>query len=158
MTLRLPLFVCALGVSLGAAAPVRAQGEVACQGPKSETSIDVVVEKVRSAKGLIAVTLYADDSHKFLVKHGSMYVERVPAAPVTRMCLYVPKPGVYAIAIYHDENANGKFDRGGIIGLPLEGYGFSNNPPTFFSLPSFNSVRVSIPHSGLTTTIRLKYP
>jgi uncharacterized protein (DUF2141 family) len=45
------------------------------------------------------------------------------------------KPGSYAVMIMHDENSNGKLDSN-IIGIPKEGYGFSNNPrvmrqPTF---------------------------
>jgi uncharacterized protein (DUF2141 family) len=139
--------------------PVAGHAEAECQGPRSETSIEVTVSGLRDARGQVAVTLYADDSSRFLVKHGSMYSGRVAAAaPVTKMCLYVPRPGVYALAVYHDANANGKFDRGGLIGLPLEAYGFSNNPPTFVSLPSFRSVRLDIARSGMTTNIKLKYP
>lgn len=140
-------------------APVAASAQTECQGPKSDTSIEVTVSGLRDAKGQVAVTLYADDSNRFLVKRGSMYSGRVAAvAPVTKMCLYVPKPGVYALAVYHDANGNGKFDRGGLIGLPLEAYGFSNNPPTFVSLPSFRSVRLNVARTGMTTSIKLKYP
>ena len=35
--------------------------------------------------------------------------------------------GRYAIAIYHDENLNGKMDVNE-LGIPIEGYGFSSNP------------------------------
>ena len=69
----------------------------------------------------------------------------------------MPSPGVYAVALYHDENANQKFDRTG-IGLPAEGYGFSNNPGTLAGLPSFRSVRLGVARSGLTTRITMKYP
>ena len=69
----------------------------------------------------------------------------------------MPQPGVYALAIYHDENASRNFDRTG-IGLPAEGYGFSNNPATLAGLPSFRSVRLNVPKAGLTTRIQMKYP
>lgn len=129
-----------------------------CTGPQSDTWIDVAVEGVANSNGLIAITLYADNPRKFLVKHGSLYVGRVPAhAGTTTGCIYVPAPGVYAIAIYHDENASQTFDRTG-IGLPAEGYGFTNNPSTLAGLPTFRSVRLAIPRSGLLTRIRIKYP
>lgn len=129
-----------------------------CTGKPSATWINVVLEGVRSSRGLAAVTLYADNSRKFLVKHGSLYVGRSPAqAGTTRTCIYLPAPGTYALAIYHDENANQSFDRTG-IGLPAEGYGFSNNPATLAGLPSFRSVRLSIPRTGMTTRIQMKYP
>lgn len=130
-----------------------------CAGPVSDTYINVVVDGVRNGNGLMAVTLYADEPRKFLVKKGSMYVGRVNAtAPETHMCLYVPKPGVYALAVYHDEDGSRTLKRSGVLGLPEEGYGFSNNPPTIASIPSFRSVRLNISKSGLATRIHLKYP
>ena len=144
-------------VALASAAPASAQP--GCTGPASNTTINVVVDGLRNANGLIAVTLYEDNSRKFLAKGGSLYVGRVDAtAPTTRMCLHVPKPGVYAIAVYHDENADRRIDRAGVLGIPTEGFGFTNNPPTIASLPSFRSVRINIPRSGLTTHVQLKYP
>lgn len=142
----------ASGVAAAQAAPA------GCTGPASNTWIDVVVDGFHSSDGLLAITLYADNSRKFLIKHGSLYVGRVAAqADVTTGCIFVPKPGVYAIAIYHDANANQKFDRTG-IGLPAEGFGFSNNPSTLAGLPTFKSVRLNIPRSGLVTRIHLRYP
>ena len=145
--------------ALALAAPAAARAaEADCTGEPSNTRLYVNVTGVREAKGLIAVTLYADDSKKFLAKHGSLYVGRVPAhAGTTRVCIFVPTTGIYALAVYHDADANRKINRTG-IGLPAEAYGFSNNPRTFFSLPSFRSVRLSVPRSGLETTVTLKYP
>ena len=95
---------------------------------------------------------------EILVKRGSLYVGRTDASTgVTRSCIFVPKPGVYALALYHDENRDGKFDRTG-VGLPAEGYGFSNNPATLAGLPTFKSVRLAVPKSGLTTRVTMKYP
>ena len=37
----------------------------------------------------------------------------------------------YAVAIYHDENSNKKFDT--FLSLPKEQYGFSNNAPVFLA-------------------------
>jgi len=139
-------------------APQGTQPPAGCTGPASGTWVRVVVEGVRNASGQVAITLYADDSSRFLVHHGALYVGRVKAvAGTTEGCIYVPRPGIYAIAVYHDANGNGKFDRNG-VGLPAEGYGFSNNASTLLGLPSFDSVRLNIARSGLTTHIRLKYP
>lgn len=143
----------------GAIPSALAQGAPAgCTGAPSSTWINVIVEGVRSGSGLVAVTLYADESRKFLAKNGSLFVGRVKAvAGTTRACITVPRPGTYVLAIYHDENGDQKFDRTG-IGFPAEGYGFSNNPSTIAGLPSFSSVRIAIPRAGLASRIRLKYP
>ena len=152
--MRLPLLALLLSAP---AAPALAQGE-GCTGKPSDTRLFVNVSNVRSARGLIAVTLYADDSKRFLAKRGSLYVGRVPASPgTTRVCIHLPRPGTYALAVYHDEDANRKLNRKG-IGTPAEGYGFSNNASTVFGLPSFRSVRLSAPRTDLQTGVRLKYP
>jgi uncharacterized protein (DUF2141 family) len=148
----------AASASTVSAEPQGTPAPAGCTGPASATWLHVVASGLRNGNGLLAVTLYADIPSKFLVHHGAMYVGRVQAvAGTTNACIFLPQPGVYAIALYHDENANQKFDRTG-IGLPAEGYGFSNNPPTLVGLPSFRSVRLSVPRSGLTTRITMKYP
>jgi len=147
---------CALALP---AAPALADGAPAgCTGPVSPHWINVVVENVRNDQGQIAITLYADDSSKFLVKHGSLYVGRTKAvAGTTNTCIYLPKTGVWVLALYHDENANQKFDLTSFK-MPAEGYGFSNNPPTLLGLPTFSSVRLNVTRDGLTSHIKMKYP
>lgn len=141
-----------------ASAPAQAAATEGCQGISSDTYVNLAIEGLRSSSGLIAVTLYPDNPRRFLVKKGSIKVSRVPAhAPITRLCLFVPQPGTYAIAVYHDEDGSRKLNRNG-IGLPREGYGFSNNPATLAGLPAFKSVRITFPKSGVSTRIRMKYP
>ena len=125
--------------------------------PKPGTvKVTLIVEGVRSDAGLIALTVYHDDSRRFLRKKGSHYVRRVEArAPETRICFIVPQPGVYALAVYHDANANQKLDRSG-LGPPTEGFGFSNNASTLLGLPSFSAVRIRLA-DGAVTRIRLRY-
>jgi uncharacterized protein (DUF2141 family) len=141
-------------------AQARADGPPApagCVGPASGTWIRVIVDNIRNGNGNVALTLYPDDSSRFLAHMGSLYVGFTKtAAPVTDTCIFLPKPGVYAIAIYHDEDGDHKFGRSA-VGLPAEGFGFSNNPPTLLGLPSFRSVRLNVPKSGLTSHIHLRY-
>lgn len=144
--------LCVLGSSGSAAA------EPDCTGPESKTRLYVTVEGLRSSQGLVAVTLYADDSKRFLARRGSLYVGRVPArAPVTRVCIHVPQPGTYALAVYHDTDSNRRINRTS-IGAPAEPFGFSNNASTMFGIPSFKAVRMAVPRSGAETRVKLKYP
>jgi len=155
------VFFCATAMAASFASAAQAEAATpppGCTGTPSATWINVVAEGLRNSDGLLAITLYADNASKFLAHHGSLYVGRVHAAQgTTRACIFVPRPGVYALALYHDENANRKFDRTG-IGFPAEGYGFSNNPATLAGLPSFRSVRLNIPRPDLTTHVQMKYP
>jgi uncharacterized protein (DUF2141 family) len=144
--------------ALALAAAGKAAAQESCTGPASAVRFYVTVEGVRSSQGLIAMTLYADDSRRFLARRGSLYVGRVPAsASSTRVCIHLPGPGTYALAVYHDADGNRSFNRSG-IGLPAEGYGFSNNAPAIFGLPSFSRVRMNVPRTGMGTSIRLRYP
>jgi uncharacterized protein (DUF2141 family)/Arc/MetJ-type ribon-helix-helix transcriptional regulator len=52
-------------------------------------------------------------------------------------------PGRYAIAAIHDENGNHKLDRN-LLGVPKEGFGFSNNPPVGISAPSFSAASFAV--------------
>ena len=155
--------VISLAAALIAASSVSAVAQGAapppgCTGTPSDTWLNVVASGLRNGNGQLAVTLYADNPRNFLVHHGAISVGRVKAnAGTTSACIFVPQPGVYALALYHDENGNQKFDRSG-IGLPAEGYGFSNNPATLVGLPSFRSVRLGVSRSGLTTRVTMKYP
>ena len=60
------------------------------------------------------------------------------------------KDGVYAVAVFHDEDGDGQMDS--VLGIPTEGFGFSNNAkPGMFGPPSFEeaSFRVSGGHRAL---------
>ena len=152
------LLAIALAAAAGGSQDQGARAGSECAGRPGPVRLHVNVEGLRSADGLVAVTLYADDSRRFLARRGSLYVGRVPAqAPATRMCIYLPSTGVFALAVYHDADADRRFDRTG-LGLPAEGFGFSNNPGTLFGIPSFRAVRLSVPRDNMRTTVRLRYP
>jgi len=65
-------------------------------------------------------------------------------------------PGTYAIAAIHDENMNGKLDTN-LMGIPTEGYGFSNNAKGLVGAPSFSAA--SFPYDGrnIELTMSLHY-
>lgn len=44
--------------------------------------------------------------------------------------------GTYAVVVIHDENKNKKMDRN-FLGIPKEGFGFSNNPKVGLSAPAY---------------------
>ncbi len=47
------------------------------------------------------------------------------------------KPGKYSFKFFHDENKNEKLDTN-MIGIPKEGFCFSNNPSMTFGPPAFD--------------------
>ena len=65
-------------------------------------------------------------------------------------------PGIYAATAYHDENDNGKFDKNR-AGLPVEGFGVSNNPATFLAPPSHDQAAFAVSHGRTRVNIEIKY-
>jgi uncharacterized protein (DUF2141 family) len=65
------------------------------------------------------------------------------------------KPGKYAFKYFHDENKNENLDLNW-IGIPKEGYGFSNNARGTFGPPSFEKM-VFVMIGDTTLKCMLKY-
>jgi uncharacterized protein (DUF2141 family) len=62
--------------------------------------------------------------------------------------------GTYAVQYYHDENSNDKMDTGN-FGIPLEGYGFSNDARGFMGPPDFEDELFSL-DQNLTMILETK--
>ena len=140
--------------ALGAAGPMAA---AECEGRETATKLLVHVTGVSGSRGEVAVTVYPDDPRRFLAPKGKLLRARVPArTPVTSACFWLPRAGVYAIAVYHDTNADHDFNRN-LAGLPVEGFGFSNDPPTSIGLPPFRSVRFSVAGPESVIRVKLRY-
>jgi len=106
---------------------------VSCNGAPNE--IRLVIEGFKDNVGLVTVDLYVNDNDGFLKRAGRVAQRRAAAkAPRTYLCVKAPEPGDYAIAVYHDENANRTFDKNA-FGLPAEPWGISNNPKIRFAPP-----------------------
>ncbi len=91
-------------------------------------TLTVEVENLQNSKGEVQFALYnsdgsiPDEHYKNYFKMDKSRIEN-EKAEITFSNL--PK-GIYAVSILHDENKNGKIDKGFI--LPKEGIGFSNYP------------------------------
>jgi uncharacterized protein (DUF2141 family) len=63
--------------------------------------------------------------------------------------------GTYALAIVHDENANGQLDT--FVKIPREGYGFSRNAPVRFGPPKFGEASFTLTPGRNIQVIRMRY-
>lgn len=156
MKVRTVLPIAWLGLALAAGGPAFAQSCAGAPG-KGVVELDVQVAGLRNARGQVAVTVYPDDPRRFLAPRGKLLRRRTAAvAPVTSSCFWV-RPGYYAVAVYHDQNGDRDFARS-LVGLPAEGYGFSNDAPTRTGLPSFTAVRFQVPPEGRKIRLTMRYP
>ena len=145
-------------VSPASAQPVSETAQSCASNDKHASQrILATVTGARRVAGNITFTLYGSRPAAFLAHNGSIAIDRTTLTGVTAdACFVVSTPGVYALAVYHDENNNHHFDRS-LIGLPLEGYGFSNNAAIFMGPPSFASVRFTVQPGDNHVTIKLRY-
>lgn len=63
--------------------------------------------------------------------------------------------GRYAIALFHDENSNGRMDK--MMMLPREGFGFSRDAPLQFGPPRFAAASFQVGAAQLRTAIKVRY-
>ncbi len=128
-------------------------------GQAFAAELDVTVSGLRSDLGEVHVAVY-DDADRF-PKDGESLADAVVAASgaaagkvtVTFKDLAA---GKYALAVYHDENGNNEFDQG-ILGVPLEGYGFSNGASVFFGPPDFAAAAIVLAEPAANIKIRMTY-
>ncbi|MGB4772880.1 MAG: DUF2141 domain-containing protein [Chitinophagaceae bacterium] len=73
---------------------------------------------------------------------------------ITNVKFEVPY-GDYALAVFQDENANGKLDKTA-IGFPKEPFGFSNNFRPKLSKPKFRNCSFTFSEQSVKTVIKLR--
>jgi uncharacterized protein (DUF2141 family) len=89
--------------------------------------LTVKLHGIRTQTGVVKVAV-VDSQEAWDGKVAPVQTDGVPAqAEEANFTFKDLKPGSYAVLITHDENDNGKLDTN-VMGMPLEGYGFSNNP------------------------------
>ena len=130
----------------------------ACSTTETDKApLTVSVSGMRSDKGNITITIYPDDAAHFLDGAYKLARQMVPVTlPVTSACFLLPAPGTYAVALFHDENDDHHLNTNA-LGIPTEGYGFSNNPTLYFGPPDLNRVRISLHAGDNPIAIRMKY-
>jgi uncharacterized protein (DUF2141 family) len=71
------------------------------------------------------------------------------------VCVFPHKPpGDYAATVFHDEDSSGKFKRN-LVGIPKEGFGFSNNFHPTVRAPTWNEGKFNFPGGQKTITIHI---
>ena len=116
--------------------------------------LTVVVTNIKNDNGQIGAALYAS---KDSFMNTTFMTQGTPAieGSVTLVFEKVPK-GEYGISILHDENNNTKMDSNS-VGIPKEGFGFSNDAMGTFGPPGWNKVKFDSTGKDQVVTIKLRY-
>ena len=117
--------------------------------------MNVHVSGLTPAKGTLRVQLYRGTESDWL-KPGRWLnrIELPVRAGATTVCMPVPGPGTYGIAVRHDVNGNGQTD------IRTDGGGMSNNPSiNILNLgkPSYDKTAFSVGKDVKTISIQMRY-
>lgn len=117
--------------------------------------LTVKIQNIKHNRGVVQLGLY-NTASKFPKVNETYQVARVKTVGKSRLYTFKNLPkGSYAVAIYHDANANKTCDTN-FLGIPTEAFAFSNNIRPKFSAPSFQSCSVSL-IKDVEIEIRLVY-
>lgn len=157
---KLLLRIVAATIAVGLAVPAGAQfrNEVPhsvapCQG--NGPAVWIQVSGIDGSNGTLRIQLYPGTSADWLERGRWINRISVPARSGSmQICMPVPRPGSYAIAIRHDKNNNGRTD------IRSDGGGMSNNPRINvlnLGKPGIDKTRFSIGREVLPMSIRVRY-
>jgi len=149
---RAGLFMAALSALPAAASAQLGADAAACRS--NRPSILVNLTHFNQRTGNIRVAIY-NNPNTFLDRGATLRKINVPVTPggPMRVCIAVPQPGQYAVAVRHDvdgDNARGDWGDGG---------GFSRNPSLslLHLRPRFGDVAVNVGHGVLGVNVVLNY-
>ena len=104
------------------------------QSKKTSLTLTIEVASFENTKGVLRVCV-TDQKDDFL-KSCTFSKTVVVKDEAVSLKIENMEKGNYAASVYHDENNNDILETTGLFGIPIEPYGFSNNPSMIFG-PSF---------------------
>ena len=106
-----------------------------------QVTLTVVVKGVKDAQGKVSVALYSTEKD-FMKSRLAGKTTLAKEGDVQVVFENIPQ-GSYAVSVMHDENQNDKLDSN-MMGIPKEGYGFSNDAVGTFGPPSFEKAKFQL--------------
>ena len=123
--------------------------------PSNAANLTVTVELVRNSRGEIRFSIFNVPSQ--FPQGNELDSKDIPAQlGFVTVQFYNLVLGAYAIAIHHDENSDGEMNTN-FIGLPKEGYGFSNNAKVNFAAPAFEAAAFNLDVGDKSIRLRVVY-
>ncbi len=108
-------------------------------------TLTAVAKGLKNSKGVVQFSLYNKDGSipdKKLNKYYKMQRVEISNKEAVAVFTNLPK-GRYAVSVFHDENSNGKIDKG--LLMPKEGVGLTNfKSINLFHLPNFKKASFTL--------------
>ena len=130
---------------------------VAAKGIEAQ-NVEVTVTGIKSDKGQISVGIFLDnesfDEEKEYLGYIFQKNDMQDGTITFRLNL---EPGLYGLSVLDDEDCNRKM-KYGALGIPKEGFGFSDYYHTGFSKPKFDSFSFTVEKNTVKhIVVRMRY-
>ncbi len=130
-------------------------------GMSSAGEVEIEISGFKGKKGDLRVAVF-DSESTFLDRERMRAGHRVRADAIAGekrvlVSFHNLQPGRYAVSAFHDTNSNGETDKN-MLGIPTEGYGFSNAAKGRMGPPSFQDAAFEVGSELLRIKIEMKYP
>ncbi len=120
-------------------------------------NLSVEIDGLKNQKGQVCFSIFS--SNKGFPDNGkrALQAQCVKLATTPQKITFPNlKAGNYAIAVIHDANSDGILNRN-VLGIPTEGFGFSNNPIIRTGPPKFGDSAILVAGSSTNIQIQLQY-
>ena len=124
--------------------------------PLQAQVLSIEISNIKSDKGVVVLSLY-NEAKGFPYK-GTAATKHFTVKPMKGIATLSIKDittGSYAIALFHDLNLDQKLSTNA-LGIPKEGYAFSNNASNLFGVPSFKDASFLL-KKDTTIFIKMKH-
>lgn len=146
------MFLIPLLMASAGAAPAAIIGKDAAACASGKPAVLVHVSGIKSPSGKLKIGVY--EAGRYLKRKGTVTKDtvQVRSRGPFDVCLAVPSPGRYAVAIHHDLNANGNKDIS-------DGAGYSNNPKLSLTnlKPAFTRTSVQVGSTPRKVSVVMQY-
>jgi len=126
--------------SVAAIDGISAESEAQVERGRSDLLVEV--SGFSDSQGECLVAVYDNPSAFNKIDQSTVRQTEAVTGDLVRFTVDDVSADSIAIAAFHDQNKNGRLDKNA-LGIPTEGYGFSNNPVSTFGPPSFETAKVS---------------
>ncbi len=118
--------------------------------------LTIEITNIKTEKGTTLLSLY--DGEKGFPYQNTNSIKQLVLQPAQGKAMVVVRdlpPGEYAFALFHDADGNGKLSTN-FLGIPKEGYAFSNNAFNRFGVPKYKDASFTL-RSNVFQKITLHY-
>ncbi len=123
----------------------------------AKSNLNVTINGLKNQEGRVCFNLFSSSrgfpsNKKFALQSKCINIKETPV----KLHFKSLKAGTYALSIYHDANKDNKFNRN-VLGMPVEGFGFSRNPRVLTGAPDFGDSAIFVAGESMNIKIDMNY-